>query len=51
MIDDEQIGSFNGVRGTPQDKLANGCAYILGYIAFMAFAVFLAHAGEHWWRG
>lgn len=49
MIDDDEIRPFNGVRGTPQDKLAGGCAgIVIGIICFVLLIPagdFIGHLG------
>lgn len=50
-IEDDDIHPFNGVSGTPQDRLANGCMWVIG--AVMGTIIFFALLGfgiELWSR-
>lgn len=49
--DDDEIHPWNGHNGTPQDRLAAGCAWIIYAIPVVAMVIFLTQLAEHWWKG
>lgn len=51
MYDDDEIHPFNGHRGTPQDRLAVGCFWIIGAVPAIVIFMFVGQAIEHWWKG
>jgi hypothetical protein len=41
MNDDDYIPSWNGTRGTPQDRLAIGCMWFIGAIPVVLILIML----------